>query len=820
MSFGPNRELKRGGGMRTHLSVLVVALCLSGGSSPAAAQSSDVTGTVRDSLNNETLPNAVVSLIGESFRTLTDEFGRFTLVNVTVGDHTIRVEYLGYASFEMAITGAEAAPITILMSPQAIDIEGVTVETSTDILQAAEEISTITISPRNLVKLPSLGETDIFRALQLLPGVSGTNDATSGLFIRGGTPDENLVLLDGMTVYHVDHFFGVFSAFNSDAIKDIRLYKGGFPAQYGGRTSSVVEMIGKTGDNESYNMSGGMNMLSGRVLTEVPLGGKGSWLVSARRSYTDVIRTGLYNSIFNTLEGAEEENAPPAGPGPGGGGRGGGRGGGGFGNFQQQSIQPDFFFYDVNSKLTFTPTDGDVLALSLYAGEDKLDESALGQEITGRNGQTRTTPDRNDVSNWGNRGASGRWSRAWSSRFTSDALVAYSEYFSEASLDVASTRFARGFREDNRVTDFTARVDNSWRLSQASDVQFGLQTTRSDVSYEFQQLQGDSVRGGLNLGGAGVLSSAYAQHHWLPSDRFDITVGLRTSTYDQTDELYWEPRASAQFRITDNVRLKGAWGQYHQFVKRVENEDVLEGSRDFWVLAGDDLDPSYAEHRIIGASYNNTDWLFDVEAYHKDLDGVSQFSTRLRRTPNQALDDLFFSGVGQARGVEVLVQKKRGRLTGWVGYTLSEVEYELTDFNDSSPFPASHDQLHEFKTVAMYQAGPWTLASTWVYGSGKPYTIPEAQYPIQLLDGRTLTYIHVGEKNGQRLPAYHRLDVAATRRFETATLFYELNVSLFNAYGRNNIWYRQFDLSEVPMLVTDITTLGFTPSIGLRVGLR
>ena len=802
--------------VRTHLSVLIAALCLSGSLSPAAAQSRDITGTVRDSLNNETLPNAVVSLVGGSLRTLTDEFGRFTLVNVTFGDHTMRVEFLGYSVFEMAITGSEAAPVTILMSPQVIELEGVTVETSTEILKAAEEISTITMSPRNLVKLPSLGETDIFRALQLLPGVSGTNDATSGLFIRGGTPDENLVLLDGMTVYHVDHFFGVFSAFNADAIKDIRLYKGGFPAKYGGRTSSVVEMIGKSGDNQNFNMSGGMNMLSGRVLTEVPLGGKGSWLVSARRSYTDVIRTGLYNSIFNTLEGAAEEDAAPAGPG---GGRGGGRGGG-FGNFQQQSIQPDFFFYDVNSKLTFTPTDRDVLALSVYAGEDKLDESSLGQEITGQNGQTRTTPDRVDVSNWGNRGASGRWSRAWNSRFTSDALVAYSKYFSEASLDVASTRFARGFREDNRVTDFTARLDNSWRLSQASDLEFGLQTTSTEVLYEFQQLQGDSVRGGLNLGGTGTLNSAYAQHRWLPSDRFDVTVGLRASAYDQTDDLYWEPRASVQFKVSNRVRLKSAWGQYHQFVKRVENEDVLEGSRDFWVLAGDDLDPSYAEHRIVGASYDTDDWLFDVEAYQKDLDGVSQFSTRLRRTPNQALDDLFFSGIGQARGVEVLVQKKRGRLTGWVGYTLAEVEYELADFNDGNPFPASHDQLHEFKTVAMYQAGPFTLSSTWVYGSGKPYTIPEAQYPIHLLDGRTFTYIHVGEKNGQRLPAYHRLDVAATRRFETATLFYELNVSLFNAYGRNNIWYRQFDLSEVPMLVTDITTLGFTPSIGLRVGMR
>ena len=808
-------------GVRTHLTVLIAVLCFSGSWSPAAAQSGDLTGTVRDSLNNETLPNAVVSLVGESLRTLTDEFGRFTLVNVTAGEHTIRVEFLGYAPFEMLVTGSEAAAVTILMSPQAIGIEGVTVETSTDIVQATDEISTVTLSPRNLVKLPSLGETDIFRALQLLPGVSGTNDATSGLFIRGGTPDENLVLLDGMTVDHVDHFFGVFSAFNSDAIKDVRLHKGGFPAEFGGRTSSVVEMIGKSGDNENYNMSGGMNLLSGRALTEVPLGGKGSWLVSARRSYTDIIRTGLYNNIFSTLEGADEEAGPTA-PTFGGGGRGGGPGGGrgGFGNFQQQSIQPDFSFYDVNSKLTFTPTDGDVLALSVYAGEDKLDESALGQDITGRNGQTRTTPDRVDVSNWGNRGASGRWSRAWSGRFTSDALVAYSEYFSKASLDVASARFARGFRENNQVTDFTARVDNSWRLSQGSDVRFGLQTTRSDVSYDFQQLQGDSVRGGLNLGGEGTLSSAYAQHRWLPSDRVEITLGLRTSTYDQTSDLYWEPRASAQFRVNDRVRIKGAWGRYHQFVKRVENEDVLEGSRDFWVLAGDDLDPSFAEHRIIGVSYDNPDWLFDVEAYDKALDGVSQFSTRLRRTPNQTLDDLFFSGVGHARGVEVLVQKKRGQLTGWVGYTLSEVEYELADFNNGNSFPASHDQLSEFKSVVMYQAGPWSLSSTWVYGSGKPYTIPEAQYPIELLDGRTLTYIHVGEKNGQRLPAYHRLDVAASRRFETATLFYELNLSLFNVYGRNNIWYRQFDLSEVPILVTDITTLGFTPSIGLRVGLR
>jgi len=799
------------------LGVVCLALGLTGSLAPAHAQTGDVTGIVRDSLNNERLPNAIVSLVDEAFRTLTDQFGRFTLVNVPAGPHTLRVEYLGYHVFEAELEGGTSVQLAVLMMPDAFEIEGVTVETSTDIIQVAEEVSTITLSPRKLNTLPSLGETDIFRALQLLPGVSGTNDATSGLFIRGGTPDENLVLLDGMTVYHVDHFFGVFSAFNSDAIKDVRLYKGGFPAKYGGRTSSVVEMVGKSGDNETFNMSGGMNLLSARAVTEVPLGGKGSWLISARRSYTDLIRTGLYNNIFNTLQGAQEEPDTPQGPG---GGRGGGAGGRGFGNFAQQTIQPDFFFFDLNSKLTYTPTDSDVLAISVYGGEDKLDESALGQEATTPNGQTRLTPDRVDVSDWGNRGVSGRWSRAWASRFTSDALVAYSEYFSEAALDVAAAQFARGFREDNQVTDFTVRLDNSWRPAQASDVSFGLQHTQSDVSYSFQQLRGDSVRGGLDLGGTGALTSAYAQHRWLPSEQFDVTLGLRTSSYDQTDGLYWEPRASAQVKLTDRLRLKGAWGRYHQFVKRVENEDVLEGSRDFWVLAGDQLDPSFAEHRIVGLGWENDNYLFDVEAYQKDLDGVSQFSTRSRQAPGQALTDLFFTGTGEAKGIEFLAQKKRGKLTGWIGYTLSAVDYQLTDFNDGDPFPASHDQLHEINTVASYQAGPWTLSTVWVYGSGKPYTIPEAQYPIQLLDGRTISYIHVGEKNGQRLPAYHRLDISGTRRFETAAMFYEVNLSLFNAYGRNNIWYRQFELDELPMVVTDVTTLGFTPSIGLRVGLR
>ncbi|HSW30449.1 MAG TPA: TonB-dependent receptor [Longimicrobiales bacterium] len=775
------------------------------------AQSRDIRGVVRDSANHEALPNAFVNLVGAGRRTLTDEFGRFSFVRVGPGPQTLRVEYIGHRSQEVALPDGPLEALTILLVPEAIEIEGLTVQTSRAIVEPARQISTVGISPRQLNALPSVGEPDVFRALQLMPGVSGTNDATSGLYIRGGTPDENLVLLDGMTVYHVDHFFGFFSAFNADAIKDIRLMKGGYPAKYGGRTSSVVEMVGKTGSNDSYNLSAGVNLLSARAVTEVPLGGKGSWLLSLRRSYTDVIRTGLYDRIFSAVGGQEESTL--AGSGPGGGFR-------GRGNFASQTLVPDFYFYDLNSKLTYAPTQEDVVAVSLYSGKDNLDQSSAGQTLFAPDGRELVTSDRIDKSNWGNAGASGRWSRRWGSRFTSDVLAAYSRYYSEGNRSNAAGGLGQGFLEDNRVEEARFRLDNQWQPARGHDISFGWETTHSEVGYAFQQLRGDSVGGSLDLGSDGLLTSLYAEDQWSPAGWLDLTVGVRNTWYDQTGGTYLEPRLAADLQVSDRWFLKAAWGRYHQFVKRVENENIQQGSRDFWVLAGDNLPLAYAEHRIAGITYEDDVVLLDAEAYDKVLDGVSQFSTRARSRPDQELTEFFLSGTGRARGIEFLAQKKRGRLTGWVSYTLSRVDYDLVGFNNDESFPASQDQRHELKVVGVYQLGRWTFGSTWVFGSGKPYTVPEAQYTLTTLDGRELSLIHVGEKNGDRLPAYHRLDVSATRRFESRRLFYELDLSIFNLYGRSNIWYRQFDLSQSPMLVTDVTTLGFTPSIGLRVGLR
>ena len=772
-------------------------------------QSTDMTGIVVDSLTNEVLPNVQVTLGGSSFGTLTDAFGRFSFVGLPSGPLQLTLEHLAYRTLVLELAGVPTDPLRVLLAPDAIELSGIRVRAQTPVMDAGRGVSRVSIAPEQIQVLPSLGEPDIFRSLQLLPGVSGTNDATSGLFVRGGTPDENLVLLDGMTVYHVDHFFGIFSAFNADAIKDVELYKAAYPARYGGRTSSVVNMIGRAGDPQAFRASAGVNLLSARSAAEIPLGDAAALMVTARRSYTDVIQSGLFNTLFNTLSDADEaaETQQPQGF------------GGRRRRFEVQEATPSFYFYDVNAKLTWTPTSRDVMAASLYSGADNLDQSSTGQAIQ-FGGNTFNTPNREEVTDWGNRGVSGRWFRQWGSRFSSDAQIAASEYFSDGTREITSDRFANGFLEENRVQDLSLRLDNTWTVARSSTVEFGTLVTRSDVRYSFEQLQGDSVRGSLALAGDALQTSGYVQNVWTGPVGLTLTVGARGTHSDATGKAYFEPRASLELPFSTNFRFKGAWGLYNQFIKRVENEDILEGSRDFWVLADSVLPPTSAEHRVLGVSYETQGFLFDLEGYHKSLDGVTQFSTRSRRGPGQALDELFFSGTGVAKGLELLVQKKVGPLTGWVSYTLSRVEYDLDDFNNGQPFPASHDQTHEFKTVGIYQMGPWAFSGTWVYGSGRPFTAPESEYVVELLDGTSSSYIHVGDKNAERLPAYHRLDLGATRRFESDRFFYEINVSAFNAYGHDNVWYRKFDLSEGAVVVTNVTTLPFTPSIGFRMGIK
>ena len=772
-----------------------------------------ISGVVKDKESGETLPFANVFIKDTNIGTTTNGDGFFTLFNVPSENSTIQVQYLGYKVETLTLTKEIVKDkITILLAPDFNKLDEVVINTDSrqQIIKMNENVSQISLSPKRLASIPNLGEKDIFRALQLLPGVSGTNESSAGLYVRGGTPDQNLVLLDGFTVYHVDHFYGFFSAFNSDAIKDIQLFKGGFPAEYGGRISSVMDLTGKRGNINKVSFSGGLSLVSANATLEIPIGEKANLLLAGRRSYTDIIRSGLYNNIFDLYNDNNQSNGTRFPN---------------FNNFQQNQTQPSFYFYDLNTKFSYNPSDKDIISISMYNGEDNLDSSRKNNNTFGSNtdGERSITTDIKDLLTWGNWGSSIRWARQWNDKLYTNIVGAYSNYFSNRNrvndvtiqLPDTTNNFKTGLVEDNNLKDYTLRLHSEYKINSKHSLEFGGQITKNDVDYNYTFNDTITV---IDQKDEGVLNTVYLQNKWSPSEKLNIVGGIRATHFDVTDEFYYEPRFSLSYQLNDKLKLKGAWGRYYQFVNRIVREDVTQGSRDFWLLADEENSPiSFSEHLIIGSSYEIDDWLFDIEYFEKEMTGLTEFSLRFQSAlgadPN---DQLFFEGTGISRGVDFLIQKMVGKYTGWMGYTLSEVVHTFPGLSDK-PFYSLNDQRHEFKLVNVLKAGRWDLGATWVYGSGKPYTAPNGIYTITLLDGTKTEYVSVGDKNGPRHAPYHRLDLSFTYKFDIGSGKGSMGLSLFNFYNRSNTWYKEFEVVNGQVIETNINYIGFTPSLFFNV---
>ncbi len=771
-----------------------------------------ISGIVKDKESGETLPFANVFVKDTNIGTTTNADGFFTLFDIPSETSTIQVQYLGYKVETLVLTPEMVkGKITILLIPDNNQLDEVVVsnDSGQQIVKMNKSVSQISLSPKKLASIPNLGEKDIFRAIQLLPGVSGTNESSSGLYVRGGTPDQNLVLLDGFTVYHVDHFYGFFSAFNSGAVKDIQLFKGGFPAEYGGRISSVMDLTGKTGNSNKLSLSAGLSLVSANATVEIPIGEKANLLIAGRRSYTDILKSGLYNSIFDLYNDSNQTN---------------GNNLPNFNGFQQNQTQPSFYFYDLNTKFSYKPSDKDIISVSVYNGEDNLDSSRENQNTFGSGTEERTiNSDIEDLLNWGNWGSSVRWARQWSDKLYTNVVGAYSNYFSQRkrindiSIQLADSTNTNksGLVEDNNLKDFTLRIHNEYKVNSKHSLEFGGQLTMNEVEYNY--ILNDSITV-IDQKDKGLLKTAYLQDKWSPTEKLNIVGGIRATHFDVTDEIYYEPRLSVSYKVNDKVKFKGAWGKYYQFVNRIVREDVTQGSRDFWLLANKENSPiSFSQHFILGTSYEVDDWLFDVEFFEKEMTGLTEFSLRFQSAlgtdPN---DQLFFEGTGISRGVDFLIQKKVGKYTGWLGYTLSEVVHTFPDLSNS-PFYSLNDQRHEFKIVNVLKAGRWDLGATWVYGSGKPYTAPNGIYTITLLDGTETEYVSIGEKNGLRIDPYHRLDLSATYNFNISSGKGEMGLSVFNLYNKTNTWYNEFEVVDNQVTETNVNYIGFTPSLFLNV---
>jgi ferric enterobactin receptor len=771
-----------------------------------------IIGKVRDRITGEAIPYAILSIPGTKIITNSNVDGFFSILKTPTDTSTIIAYSVGYKKLAYYLNPSIIGKKLILdMTPEITNIgEVVVVSDKKDmILAAKEELSMIMLSPKKISELPNIGEKDVLRSFQLMPGVSANNESSSGLYVRGGTPDQNLILYDGFTVYYVDHLYGFYSAFNSNAIKDIKLYKGGFESKYGGRLSSVTDIIGKDGNQNEASGGGEISLLSMNGYLEIPIGKKFTSIFAVRRSYQGL----LYDKIFK-LFNKKSNNVPvPERRGP-------------FAVSQDNTVTS--YFYDLNGKFTYKPNEKDNISLSIYNGADNLDNSreSGGGPGGGPGGFGGFNANIKDISDFGNFGISTKWSRQWDKRIHTYALLGFSEYYSTRDRTNGTTfmrndstfNLRRGTLEDNVLKEFSFKTAATIQYNDRQKIETGIQLCKNLTSYNYGENDTSNI---LDRNDNGFLFSVYAQDKIdFLNHKISITPGFRSTWFNITKKLYIEPRISAGINLSENLKLSSSFGKYYQFVNRVMREDISSGNRDFWIMSDEKNVPvSYATHYITGIAYDFTNYLFSIEGYYKNLKGITEYTMRMVPASRQLnYEEDYYNGKGYAMGLEFLAQKKNGPLTGWVSYTLARSRNQF-DVYGKNYFPSLQDVRHEFKAIGVYKFKRYIFSATWIYASGKPYTAPLGSYTLTLVDGNTQSFVGVGAKNAARFPAYHRLDLSGSINFRYLDRHHEgmVTFSLFNVYNHKNIWYKEYQIVEGVSVENNIKYLGITPNVTLSL---
>ncbi len=725
-----------------------------------------LSGYVVDAESGEKLIGASVEFPEHRIGAATNVDGYFVVKNVPAGKLKVRVQSLGYVMLETEMTFGAGESIRRTFELVPAELEGDVVTVTAERERREITLSKVEIPVEQLAQLRIGGEADVFRALQFLPGVLTSSQISSGLYIRGGSPDQNLVLIDGATVYNPSHLLGFFSTFNPDAIKDVDLIKGAYPAEYGGRLSAVLDLRQKDGNRNKFEGVASLGLISTRLSLQGPIG-EGSYFIGGRRTYLDLITSIL----------PEDPEEP----------------------------LPDFHFYDVNAKVTQTLGEDDVVQLSGFASEDNLalEGGGLAFEL--------------GLSNYVG-------GLRWTHTFAEDLFFSLNGTYSRYSTGFNGENSGFFFEAENTITDVTAKGKLEWYQSEDLTIKTGLDATRYRFNY-FQNFSGDSAvaaeegtndAGAVNLVVDDWTYAGYLQGNYALSDMLSMQAGVRVDYFDLSETVTVDPRAAIRWQMTPDVALKAGWGFYHQYLRLATQPDFT--FFDTWMPTDSTVVPAKATHYVLSAETEVADGFdLNVDVYYKELENISELNNLVTNASNVA--DVFYSGTGEAYGAEVFLQKRAGRLVGWLGYGLGFVNVQFDSVNGGEEYRPKYDRRHDLKVVAQYElTDRWDIGASFTFQSGQSYTGATSRFRTELPDG-TAEYdlIVPSQRYGLRLPPSHQLNLNVNYNTTIFGLDSRLLLDIYNVYSRRDIWFRFYDTDGETVEVTDVRLLPILPTIALEV---
>lgn len=740
-----------------------------------------ISGYVRDASNGEELIGVNVTINELKTGTTTNSYGYYSL-SLPPGAYTINIQYIGFTSIEQELQLDQNLKLNWELKESSTQLEEVTVSSEKiDRNVSSVEMSVAQLDVKDVKKMPALlGEVDIIRTLTLLPGISTVGEASNGFNVRGGNSDQNLILLDEAPIYNSSHLFGFFSIFNADAVKDVKLYKGGIPSRYGGRLSSVVDVRQKDGNNRDFAATGGIGLLSSRLLVEGPLvKEKSAFMFAGRRSYADIF---LGLSPDETIS------------------------------------QNTLFFYDFNAKLNYILGENDRLYLSGYYGRDVFEINDLfGFQ-------------------WGNATTSLRWNHLFNDKLFSNFTLIFSDYTYQLGTPEED---AFNFQLQSTIQDYHFKNQYTWYANSKSQFEFGLEgiyyrfkpgTISGSIELELQEefaLEPSlyfsheykvnprlTVQYGVRYSSfynLGAQSKNIYQNQELPElsevvETVDFESGEIIKAYNGLDGL--EPRLAINYRLDDEKSIKLSYNRTRQYIHLISNT-TAPTPVDLYRPAGMHIKPATVNQVATGYFQNFMDNQYELslEAYYKDFQNIVDYRNGAELIFNETIETEILAGVGRSYGLEVYLRKQQGKITGWLSYTLSKTELKVDGvspnlaINAGEWYPANYDKRHDISLVLNYKlTKKWDIGMNFTYQTGRPITPPEGKFQIE--DFVVPIYRN---RNSYRIPDYHRLDLSANYtppKVEGRKFYSSWSIGIYNVYGRRNAYSIYFEQEENPVGAT------------------